>query len=34
MTEVIITVSLYIGALILLVKGAIVFCENSKEQEA
>ena len=34
MTEIIITVSLYIGALALLVKGAIVLCENSKEQEA
>jgi hypothetical protein len=34
MTEIIITVSLYIGAIALLVKGAIVFCNNSKEQSA
>ena len=34
MTEIIITVSLYIGAVDLLVKGAIVFCNNTKEQSA
>jgi hypothetical protein len=34
MTEIIITVSLYIGAVALLVKGAIVFCKNTKEQSA
>lgn len=34
MTEIIITVSLYIGAVVLLVKGAIVFCNNTKEQSA
>ena len=34
MTDIIITVSLYIGALAMLVKGAIVMCENSKKQEA
>ena len=33
MTDIIITVSLYIATLSLLVKGAIVMCENSKEQE-
>ena len=32
MTEIIITVSLYIGALALLVKGAIVLCENNTDQ--
>ena len=34
MTEIIITVSLYIGAVALLVKGTIVFCNNTKEQSA
>lgn len=34
MTEIIITVTLYIGAIALLVKGAIVFCNNTKEQSA
>ena len=34
MTEIIITVSLYIGAVALLVKGAIVYCNNTKEQSA
>ena len=34
MTEIIITVSLYIGAVALLVKGAIVSCNNTKEQSA
>lgn len=34
MTEIIITVSLYIGAVALLLKGAIVFCNNTKEQSA
>ncbi len=34
MTEIIITVSLYIGAIALLVKGAIVFCNNTKDQAA
>lgn len=34
MTEIIITLSLYIGAVALLVKGAIVFCNNTKEQSA
>ena len=34
MTEIIITVSLYIGAVALLVKGAIVFSNNTKEQSA
>ena len=33
MTDIIITVSLYIGALAMLVKGAIILCENSKGQE-
>ena len=32
MLEIIITVSLYIGALALLVKGAIIISNNSKEQ--
>lgn len=31
MFEIIITVSLYIGAIALLVKGAITFCETAKE---
>ena len=34
MTEIIITLSPYIGAVALLVKGAIVFCNNTKEQSA
>lgn len=31
MTEIIITVSLYIGAIALLVKGAITYCETCNE---
>ena len=31
MTEIIITVSLYIGALALLVKGALTLCETSHD---
>ena len=34
MTEIIISVSLYFGAIALLVKGAIVFCNNTKDQAA
>ena len=31
MLEIIISVALYVGALVLLVKGAIAFCNNSNE---
>ena len=34
MTEIIITVSLYIGAVALLVTGAIVCCNNTTKQSA
>lgn len=34
MLEIVITVGLYIGAVVILVKGAIAFCNNSNDRIA
>ncbi len=34
MFEIVISVALYVGALVLLVKGAFAYCENSHENVA